>query len=149
MSMKICKICKIKKSLTEFHKLRKWNASYCKLCQSDWIRQWRLNNLEKLREQGRNRSKLVSPKTRRKYKYMTRYGITFNDYEEMFKKQGGLCAICFMPETGQKRSLSVDHCHKTGKVRGLLCDKCNNMLGRAGDNCMVLMSGAYYLEENK
>lgn len=50
----------------------------------------------------------------------SKYGITFEEYKEMFDKQAGLCAICGLPETNGK-SLAVDHCHITGKVRALLC----------------------------
>jgi len=62
------------------------------------------------------------------------YGITHQDYEEMLKAQGGLCAICRKADTKSKRRskwmpLCVDHDHGTGKVRGLLCHPCNVGLG--------------------
>jgi len=65
-------------------------------------------------------------------------------------KQNGKCAICKKPETrktGNKiRELSIDHCHKTGKVRGLLCDSCNNGLGRFKDSVKLLESALKYLK---
>jgi len=149
MKNKICKICKIEKSLTEFHKLRKWNASYCKPCQSVFIKEWRLKNRDAIKRKKRIAYlKFSTPELRRRNKYMHRYGITMEDYKNFYNSQNGVCAICLKTETGKKRFLSVDHCHKTDKVRGLLCDKCNNMLGRAEDNPMVLMSASLYLEEN-
>jgi hypothetical protein len=64
---------------------------------------------------------------------MREYGITLEQYEQRHRKQNGLCAICLQPETkernGVKYRLAVDHCHKTGKVRGLLCFKCNAAMG--------------------
>lgn len=56
------------------------------------------------------------------------YGITMEEYEAMWKRQGGKCAICGVSENGRK--LSVDHSHKTGKVRELLCQHCNVVLGQ-------------------
>ena len=66
------------------------------------------------------------------------YGITLLQYKELYNKQGGLCAICHKPETAKHKSgclckLSVDHCHITKKVRGLLCLKCNTRLGMLED----------------
>jgi hypothetical protein len=59
-----------------------------------------------------------------------KFGITLSDYERMLSEQGGRCAICPTPhDTAPWRSLQVDHCHATGKVRGLLCRTCNTGLG--------------------
>lgn len=69
----------------------------------------------------------------------------------MLLLQHGKCAVCGEGETrlgshGRVRSLSVDHCHTTGAIRGLLCDNCNNILGRAKDSPSVLRRLAAYLE---
>jgi Recombination endonuclease VII len=64
---------------------------------------------------------------------MRTYGLTTEDYEEIYEYQGGRCYIC-QYATGRTRRLSVDHCHKTGLIRGLLCAPCNKMLGRFRDN---------------
>lgn len=58
-----------------------------------------------------------------------RYSITVKQYEEMFEEQGGKCALCG-EECGSGKRLAVDHCHKTGKVRGLLCQVCNMAISR-------------------
>lgn len=67
--------------------------------------------------------------------YRTNFGITYETYLKMFKRQKGLCAICKKPEretvNGKIKRLAVDHDHKTGKVRGLLCGKCNRLLHAA------------------
>ena len=77
------------------------------------------------------------------------FGITVEDYEFMFERQGGTCAICGSPETefvmGVKKRLSVDHCHQTGRVRGLLCSKCNLGLGYFLDNWVLIDNAMEYL----
>jgi hypothetical protein len=84
----------------------------------------------------------------------SRYGITLDEYNELSVKQNGVCAICLNNEKsknkfGNTRNLYVDHDHKTGKVRGLLCHNCNSMLGYSGDNPMILKIGKDYLIRNK
>jgi len=81
----------------------------------------------------------------------SRYGITYDDYLEMFEVQGGVCAICGEPETAKKkksdepRLLAVDHDHETGEVRGLLCTGCNQGLGNFKDSVYNLQAAAKYL----
>lgn len=76
-----------------------------------------------------------------------RYGITQEQYDEMLEAQGGGCAICGspLPRNSGKSHLAVDHDHKTGRVRGLLCDPCNNGLARFDDDPEKLMKAAKYL----
>lgn len=78
-------------------------------------------------------------------KIKKRYGISKDDYAALLVRQHNKCAICHTPETSLKRRLGVDHCHKTGKIRGLLCDKCNSMLGHANDSIEFLQRGIEYL----
>ncbi|WP_084773465.1 endonuclease domain-containing protein [Nonomuraea candida] len=74
------------------------------------------------------------------YHLKRRYGITEDDFARMLARQGGLCAICqVVPGT------FVDHCHRTGAVRGVLCFNCNNGLGHFGDNTVLLELAALYL----
>ena len=60
---------------------------------------------------------------------LRKYGITQEDFNTLFIKQKGCCAICGKHETDNKQRLAIDHCHNTGKIRGLLCIKCNIDLG--------------------
>jgi len=77
------------------------------------------------------------------------YGISLKDYQTMYISQNGLCAICHHPEPVKARMfLAVDHDHKTGKVRGLLCSKCNMALGGFGDSSEILRSAIRYLRES-
>ena len=70
-------------------------------------------------------------KSWRKYMYKTLYGITQEDYNLLLEKQDGKCAICKRPPK-EGKILCVDHCHGTGKVRGLLCHGCNTAIGKLG-----------------
>jgi len=77
------------------------------------------------------------------------YGVTPEIYERMLAKQNGKCAICGTTSPGKNKSFSVDHCHSTGLVRGLLCSNCNALLGYAKDKQSVLLAAVTYLEENE
>ena len=82
---------------------------------------------------------------------MERYGLTPEDYDAMLRAQDGKCAICGREDSGRsdKRSLCVDHDHDTGAVRGLLCDPCNNGLGRFNDDPSLLMAAIRYLQNQR
>jgi len=73
-----------------------------------------------------------------------KYGITAEEYDAILSSQGGLCAICTRPPG--RRRLSVDHDHETGRVRGILCPRCNSVLGMVADSSKILHSAAVYLE---
>lgn len=76
-----------------------------------------------------------------------RYGMTYAEYEAMLVSQGGVCAIC--GGSPGKHRLHVDHDHKTGKVRALLCIKCNAALGATNDDIHHLFAMAMYLESHQ
>jgi hypothetical protein len=83
--------------------------------------------------------------------YLTRnYGITYADYKKMLVQQGHKCAICkgegFKMKACHNLLLVVDHCHSTGKVRGLLCHNCNRGIGLLQDSVENLLSAKDYLE---
>ena len=75
------------------------------------------------------------------------FGIGKLEYNALYLKQNGCCALCSLPESIIRRSLAVDHSHSTGKIRGLLCFKCNTALGKFGDNPELLMKAAKYVTE--
>ena len=77
---------------------------------------------------------------------LKRYGVTPDDYYEMLRVQGGLCAICRKPETASNKIMSLDHCHTSGAVRGLLCHRCNSALGLFLDDVELLRNAISYLE---
>jgi hypothetical protein len=74
-----------------------------------------------------------------------RYGLTKEQYEALYKAQGGVCYIC-RRATGRRKKLAVDHDHASGFVRGLLCSPCNGMLAHARDNVEMFHRAASYLE---
>lgn len=77
--------------------------------------------------------------------YMRKYGISLEHYNTLHTKQSGLCAICHKPETGRFKFLAVDHCHKTGEIRGLLCHLCNKALGGFNDDPILVKKALDYL----
>jgi len=102
---------------------------------AEYMRLWRLTNLDRATNTGLRQ----------------RYGITLNDYNRMFDEQQGLCAVCHQEETRvdhrtkKVSRLAVDHDHKTGTVRGLLCHHCNNALGCFDDDLQKMMAAVVYL----
>jgi hypothetical protein len=113
----------------------------------EYQKQWRQNRIEQQRaykneymRQWRNKQVAIDPdkvKVRaRRAALKHRYGITPEQYEEMLTRQDGKCAICNSksPKDKRNRNFHVDHCHETGRIRGILCTKCNHALGRFGDD---------------
>lgn len=88
------------------------------------------------------------PEIARNRRYKAKYGITIEEYNEMLKVQNGYCAnkACNKHYSEQTKSLSVDHCHVTGKVRALLCRECNLALGQARDDQNILQGLIEYLK---
>ena len=89
----------------------------------------------------------------RDYALFKRFGIRQTDYDRILAEQNGVCAVCGLAETSldskhNPKPLGVDHDHATGAVRGLLCTKCNSMLGCALDDPDMLCKGAEYLDRN-
>ncbi len=76
------------------------------------------------------------------------YGITQEQYDEILTAQGGGCAICGTKTNPDKRAsvFAIDHCHKTGRIRGLLCSQCNALLGLAKDTPEILELACRYLK---
>lgn len=81
------------------------------------------------------------------YHLQKTYGISPEQYGEMLRRQGGVCALCGVEPTEEKR-LVVDHDHTTGCVRCLLCRNCNTALGKLGDNVAGLQRAIAYLEHS-
>jgi anaerobic ribonucleoside-triphosphate reductase len=78
-----------------------------------------------------------------------KYGITTQERDAMIAAQDHACAICRSPSPGTRHGWVVDHCHATGKVRQILCQLCNLMLGSAHDDPIVLQAAIRYLEAHK
>lgn len=95
------------------------------------------------RDRARNK-----PEARRESHYKRTYGMTIADYDRMVVEQDGKCAICeTTTNLGRYGRFHIDHDHKTGKVRGLLCHRCNRGIGLLKDDPAILDAAACYLED--
>ncbi len=92
------------------------------------VQTWRVDNDEYYRERKREYQQTDSYKRSfRRSHLKAKYGLTLEQYDDMLDRQGGGCAICDEPPGDT--ALHVDHCHDTGRIRGLLCFRCNSALG--------------------
>lgn len=123
--------------------------------------EWKLRNLDPIKGKDQKEYKkeyikkwrLADPDRFRSYSLKRRFGITLDDYNKMLEAQGGVCAICRLPEVvmerGRVRNLHVDHDHDTNAIRGLLCDACNRGLGHFRDSISNLRAAIAYLEKSR
>jgi hypothetical protein len=85
----------------------------------------------------------------RKSHLKLKYGMTVEEFDSLFQKQNGKCAICLRSHIPGKRPWHIDHDHKTGKIRGILCKHCNVMLGMSQENTEVLNSAISYVRTTR
>lgn len=155
--MKFCKKCNQNKPFDAFgkDKKRKYGlTTACKECRNKNTYNWNKNNPEKVKQANlsykqKRKEYYADPNRMLKYRnadIKRRFGLTHDQYEEMLDSQKGVCAICkkFRLNKG-KKFMAIDHCHKSGKVRGVLCHLCNRGLGLFDDNRELLISAIEYL----
>jgi len=152
MPNKQCPKCKNILSEDKFNKSNRRDGlqTYCRSCHNS-IQREKYNNdpMAKVKRQLRaGRRKSLKPEAQRRSELKRLYGITLEQYVEMFVKQNEVCAVC-KNSCITKKSLSVDHDHETGKVRGLLCNRCNRALGMFMDDENILLSAAAYVKKYK
>ena len=82
----------------------------------------------------------------RRTKEVRAYGVSAAEQERMLLRQRNLCALCGDPP--KRRRLSLDHCHRTGRVRGFLCNRCNGALGLLKDDPILCERAAVYLRSH-
>ena len=146
--MYTCSKCKEDKPLFDFYKdksKKDGKTSYCKPCSLDKRMKAYSSNTEAEKLKMRGRSK-ANPDKYKNYSLRYSYGITLEEYNQMFIEQEGCCKICNTHQSALKRKLFVDHCHTTGAVRGLLCQPCNTLLGQAKDDVEILKNAISYLQ---
>lgn len=134
LSTKKCVECGEIKNILSFHK--NYNC-----------RDGRLNKCSKCRKY---RCETSNPVTKRRNQLKHKYGISLEEYNDLLVFQSGTCAICNKKEILKKRNsdetrpLAVDHCHETGKIRGLLCSACNSGIGYLRESPKLLKRAAGY-----
>lgn len=123
-----CKYCSI-----EFKKIKPWQEFCSQKCRDGYAWKFRRKN---------SFGKKIS---NRKYT-LSKYKLNICSFFKLYEKQKGKCAIC---KCVTSKQLNVDHCHKTGLIRGLLCSKCNVAIGLFGDNIQNLQEAIRYLNASK
>ena len=165
---KKCTKCKKEKSFNEFHKNNRSKDGLhtrCKVCKNlqnlKWVcrsKEKRALQFQKWYSNPQNR-KDYAKKQAKAYQDNKEYmqlrcrcwkaGITVKIYNELFGNHNGFCDICGIHQKDVDKTFSIDHDHVTGKIRGLLCQNCNWMLGHGRDNLDILIAAYAYLKESK
>ena len=149
--MKVCKKCRVEKPYSEFHISQQGvkgpiYKSQCKVC----VRKKQVEKYHTLTEeqkkQRREKSNCYNTEYRQQYNLRTRFGLTTEDFSAIIVEQNFMCKICGVGFE-EKVKPQVDHCHETGKVRGLLCRNCNTSLGLLKENPETLRSMIDYLND--
>jgi hypothetical protein len=167
--LKKCTKCEVEQPLTNYHAHPKLKYHpRCKPCRAEDQREYYKANPEKFKAykaRARNetveerdariqRRRAEAPANRRiaswKWHIRKTLGATAEQYEQMYTAQSGKCAICGTADPGGKRArFSIDHCHDTGVIRGLLCVSCNSGLGYFKDDIPRLEKATEYLKGHK
>lgn len=153
--MKKCNKCLQIKQNKDFNKRKASKDglnTWCKTCHVSSNMSWVSANKSKVLADKKKFYYADARRVRNK-ELKHKFDITVDQYDKMFVDQSGLCKICNKPETsngrgGKLKYLAVDHDHVTGKVRGLLCAKCNKGLGHFEDSIELLEQSIKYLEEH-
>lgn len=126
---RICCKCKVEKPISQFKKSKRFAIGYGYVCKECHRKQSKLSSIER------------------------NFGISITKFKSMEKAQGGTCAICGKKESRRRRGtvvrLAIDHNHKTGEIRGLLCTRCNTAIGLFDDCPKLLKKAIAYLEQRR
>lgn len=151
-----CSSCKELFPPDGFHKNRRSPlgiTSACRKCHNATALRTRdPENTRRLRRESSRKMRELNPDKYAEIDLKRTFGITLADYQTMLDEQKGVCAICKQTEQAKTRKgaeksrrLAVDHDHQTGKIRGLLCYRCNTVLGNVGDNADILEAASEYV----
>ena len=136
--IKECLKCRVEKPESDFYlfadkwQSKKYLSARCRPCHQEYKKE----------------SPVATARNRKAEKLKLRYGLTYEEWENLRENEDFACMICGITEAELDRKLDVDHCHSSNKVRGVLCNSCNTILGRAKDNIEVLKAAIGYLEAN-
>ncbi len=145
---KFCYRCKLDKLAIEFPKAKDRKDGlycYCKKCNAEVYAKKSAENPGKFKAISKEYRR-THPDSMRKSDLKRNYGMTIEQYNQMFVSQNGSCLICGKQNLTNKH-LNVDHNHQTGKVRGLLCQFCNTGLGNFKDEKELLLKAFKYLNK--
>jgi hypothetical protein len=151
--MKVCRECGASKPLEEYHTSRNgkggkvYRKNICKVCQNEYARSKYHNLSEEVKKERRRKNPCNTPEWHKEYKLRTQFGLTTEEYRGMITIQNNRCITCGT-EFDEQIKPQVDHCHNTGKVRGLLCRPCNTSLGLLKENPETLKNLITYLHDN-
>lgn len=157
---KTCTTCGIEKDETSFdwqsakHERR---VARCKTCRKKYVKGYRRKYPKarriidkRHREARKERDPIGYQRDCRRMKLKQSFGLTLEQYNSMLAVQNSVCAVCGGPQTamykGRILPLAVDHDHQTGKIRGLLCGRCNCGLGQFQDDPIRLQKAIVYLK---
>lgn len=158
LKQKICSRCKKDKAINLFYKIAGGTKPRpeCKECTNSYHKKYRSTEngiaaTKKARDAylARPTSKERDSQNKREWARFKKYGLTKYDYNKMLELQNYRCAICEKHHKNCKNGLVVDHCHKTGTIRKLLCNHCNRGLGFFLDNSNIIYKAAAYLYKFK
>lgn len=159
LGTKFCHKCSTVKSETAFGKDKHRSdglTTRCKDCRNKanieyFSKHPEVREKHNIRNRGKRKKYYADPERKLKYRseeLKRRLGVTHNDYEIMLKDQNGVCKICKRFRiASNKGHMVVDHCHKTGRIRGVLCNWCNRGIGLFEDNLEYLENAKLYLKE--
>jgi hypothetical protein len=131
--IKACSSCRKFFDASHFHpesRAKDGLNSSCRACRNKLALKWQQQN----------------PRSKRNTHLKSKFGITIEQFDSLLKTQNNCCAICMSPTPKGRGTFHVDHCHKTGTIRGLLCHDCNTGIGKFGDNIEALRKAVNYLE---
>ena len=137
---KICRGCRKPKPLIEFYRTTDNSTGFrarCKSCTTKQNKAWRKVNPKKHRA--------IVRRANHRNNLSKRFGITEAQFDELWSRCDGRCAICGDAESRDRR-LSLDHDHETGELRGFLCSRCNLILGQVKDSPELLERAVVYLK---
>jgi hypothetical protein len=155
---KICNKCQLEKDETEFrlgsnaHKppksgiIKEWRKNTCMECERKRKLERFYNNHETNKLKARNYARTRTKEKRRQQWLKDKFGVNEEWYRKQLEEQKNVCKIC--GGTNKNKPLMVDHDHKSGLVRGLLCLHCNSLLGFSKDNITILQKAIVYLQNS-
>jgi len=151
--MKTCIKCNVTKDFVEFASngsdKEDGKRKSCKCCENKRQAEWRISNPEKIKEYWRRASKKHYGKnylSRNLSRRANLYGMSKDELDALYVLCDSKCRICGKPEEDKKKGvLHIDHCHWSGRVRGLLCYRCNIGIGMFNDDKNLMASAIAYL----